>query len=415
MATLLLLIIFASFIGLGLPDSVFGASWPAIYTELGVSYSYANLVTFLTSIGSATASIFSVKIIQKIGTGKTAVISNLLCAVAILGISFSEEILFIVLLSVPLGLGAGAIDSALNNYVALNYKSSQMSFLHAFYGLGITASPFLMFLAINGLDSWRIGYRLVFYILLGISVLTVIALPLWGKVSKSRLNESENNAEVKQAEPETDYFGFKNAVKMPAVRVLCLAFFSSVGIEFVLNGWGSTYFFNVKNLGKDFAALVMTFYYLGMTLGRFLSGLITKKIAPMTVVKIGQIIVGVGIVLVLLPLNYIFSVVGIALIGLGNGPFFPNLTYLTPINFGRNKSQAVISAQMFSSTFGGAVAPVLFGLIAHFNVALLPVFILVLWLIVVTVLIVFSKKHLPKLLAEKTMESRCFSDNDLKD
>lgn len=397
MATVLLFVIFASFIGLGLPDSIFGASWPAIYTELNISYSYANFVTFLTCIGSAIASIFSVKIIKKFGTGLTTVISNLLCTLAILGISFSNNVVFIILLSLPLGLGAGAIDSGLNNYVALHYKASHMSFLHCFYGLGVSASPFLMFLALSGLGSWRAGYRLVFGILLAISIVTIIALPLWGRVASKNINKTQEQTEPVKEEKEIN-FGFVDAIKMPSVRVSWAIFLFSVGLEFVIGGWGSTYFFNIKNLTKDFSAFVMTFYYLGITLGRFVSGILSKKLLPMSIIKLGQCVVIVGIILLFLPFSTVLSVIGLVLIGVGNGPLFPNLTYLTPIHYGVKKSQAVISVQMFASTFGAAVLPVLFGVVAHFSLAIFPFAVLVFGALMIIFTFLYNKKYLPKII-----------------
>lgn len=179
MTYLLLLIIYIGFIGLGLPDSLFGAAWPAIYDEFGLPLSMGSVITIITTLGTTLSSMKSAVVIKRFGTGKVAVLSTLLTAIAILGISLTGSFWFICLCAIPLGLGAGSIDTALNNYVSQHYTASQMSFLHCFYGIGVTVSPLLLAHAMEGDGGWRGGYASAFWLQAGITV-AVAALFLIG-------------------------------------------------------------------------------------------------------------------------------------------------------------------------------------------------------------------------------------------
>ena len=263
MITILFIIISIIFVGLGLPDSLFGSAWPAIYKELQLPISYANFVTMLISSGTVLASFFSARIIQKLGTGITTALSTMLSTFAILGFSFSNSMIWFCLLALPLGIGAGAIDAALNNYVAVHYSAKYMSFLHSFYGLGVTLTPFLMSLALTQNNDWRLGYRIIFYVMAGITVISFIALPLWKKVSAT--------PQAQEKEQPTKTLSFRQLIKMPAVRISWIVFFTSVALEFTCGIWGCTYLVESEGLTQALSAKIQTLYYLGITVGRFVS------------------------------------------------------------------------------------------------------------------------------------------------
>jgi len=356
MATFILIIIYCAFIGLGLPDSVFGPAWPSIYTEFNLPIAYQSIVTIITCICTVTTSIFSAKIISKFGTGLTTAVSTALTAAALLGFSFTPDFIWMCLLCVPLGLGAGSIDAALNNYVALHYKASHMSFLHCFYGVGVTFSPFLMSMALKTFDSWRMGFRLVFYIQAAITLLCIIAIPLWGKVK-------ENSKNVDDFKPNTK---ISEVVKIKRLRIIWLVFTGSCAIEFVCGYWSSTYFVEAKGISFDTAALFTMFYYGGIAIGRFVSGFLVKKFKSWGIVLVGELITLSAILLILLPLPYYFTVVGLVMIGLGNGPLFPNLAHLTPEHFGKENSQVAMGTQMAAGYIGTTFMPLLFSVLAQY-------------------------------------------------
>ena len=384
MITLLFIVILTTFIGLGLPDSLLGSAWPAIYQDFNVPISYANIISFLISTGTVLSSLFSARLINKFGTGVVTAASTILTSVCILGFSLSSSIVWLCLLAFPLGTGAGSIDAALNNYVAIHYSSTHMSLLHTFYGVGVSLSPFLMSLALGKDNNWRLGYVTVFYILAGISLITIISLPLWKKI-KAKETPEQSFTPVS--------LSLKSLAKMPAVRTAWIMFFASVALEFTCGIWGSSYMVLSENLSESDGAAFLTLYYIGMTLGRFTSGLVSKKIHPQKTVYIGYSFVVVAILTLFLPVPAIIKGFALFFIGFGNGPTFPNLTYLTPINFGKEISQSVIGTQMACCNLGILIMPPVFGFLAgSVGTWLFPPFIAVLCAVMVIMTIVYDKQ-----------------------
>ncbi len=363
MSTLLLIVIYITFIGLGIPDSLFGTAWPAIYSAFGVAISHANFVTSIVSGGTILSSLLSTRLIKCFGTAKVTAVSTAMTAGALLGFSIAPNIIFLCLFAVPLGIGAGAIDTALNNYVALHYRAVHMNFLHCFYGIGVSLSPYLMSLMLSATGNWRQGYQTVFWVQLGIAIMTIISIPLWKKVNSTDSYEEENALVI----------GIIDLLKDLKVRRVCLVFLGSCAIEYTCGVWGSTFLVTEKQMAVDAAAKVIMFYYIGMALGRFSSGILALKCTSQQMIKIGQCITLIAIALLLLPLSPIATSGALFLIGLGNGPIFPNMIHLTPENFGKERSQAVVSIQMSASYISILLAPVLFGLLAQFiSLALFP-------------------------------------------
>lgn len=363
MSTLLLIVIYITFIGLGIPDSLFGTAWPAIYSAFGVAISHANFVTSIVSGGTILSSLLSTRLIKCFGTAKVTAVSTAMTAGALLGFSIAPNIIFLCLFAVPLGIGAGAIDTALNNYVALHYRAVHMNFLHCFYGIGVSLSPYLMSLMLSATGNWRQGYQTVFWVQLGIAIMTIISIPLWKKVNSTDSYEEENALVI----------GIIDLLKDLKVRRVCLVFLGSCAIEYTCGVWGSTFLVTEKQMAVDAAAKVIMFYYIGMALDRFSSGILALKCTSQQMIKIGQCITLIAIALLLLPLSPIATSGALFLIGLGNGPIFPNMIHLTPENFGKERSQAVVSIQMSASYISILLAPVLFGLLAQFiSLALFP-------------------------------------------
>lgn len=368
MATFLLIVIYISFIGLGIPDSLFGTAWPAIYTEFNLPISSASFVTMTVSACTVISSLASAAAINRFGTNKVVAASTVLSAVTLLCFSFADSFLWLILLAIPHGFAAGCIDSGLNNYVALHYNAMQMNFLHCFYGIGVSVSPFLMSVALGADNDWQGGYRTMFLFQAVISLITVLALPLW--------NKAHPKTEVsKEDVPRT--VSILQLMKIPEVRAVWIMFITTCAVEITAGAWSSTFLVNSRNMTAEAAARVVTLFYIGLTLGRFLSGLLAKKLAMWRLVQLGVGVVFLGILLVLLPLPAEIVFAGLFLIGLGVGPTFPNLTQLTPINFGRDISQSVIGSQMAVSYFGIMFLPPLFGLLAqHLSTDIFPWFLL---------------------------------------
>jgi MFS family permease len=353
MATLLVIIIFVTYIGLGIPDSLFGTAWPAIYTEFDLPISYSNFVTGLMYTGTIISSLLSAKLTKKLGTPLVVALSTFLTAVAIFGFSFSKNLFMLCLCTIPLGLGAGAIDNVLNSYVALNYKATHVNFLHCSYGVGVTLSPFLMSFALKNSNDWQGGYRTMFVFQLTLTLMCFLSIPVWKKVK-----------EQKAIEDETRVVSIPDLLKIPIARASLVIYFGSCAIESICLAWGSTFLVNSKGLTPDKAAAMITFYFIGMTLGRFLSGVFANQISPKKIIVIGECVVLFAIILTFSK-NSIIATVGLSLIGLGNGPVFPNMTHLTPVHMGREISQSFIGLQGAVSYGSILLSQITFGLLAE--------------------------------------------------
>lgn len=373
MATILLVFIYIFYIGLGVPDSLLGAAWLAIYSELSVPVSYASFISSIISCGTVFSSLFSTRVIAKLGTPRVTVLSTSLTAIALLGFSCSHNFLWLCICGIPLGIGAGSIDTALNNYVALHYTSMQINFLHCFYGVGVTISPYLMSLALSDNMNWRGGYRTVFFIQLTIAALSVISLPIWKK--------------VKQALPQEEpirVLSLSQMLRRRKIWASCGVFLGISSLESTCLIWGSTYLSESVGMSADVAAALITFYFIGMTVGRLLSGLLTIKYSDWQIIFSGQAVIFVAIILLLMQTNAIITALGLFLIGLGNGPIFPNITHLTPGLYSKETSQSIIGIEMAFSNLSIMLTPILFGVVTTYTgVAIFPKFLLIMFLIMI--------------------------------
>ena len=384
MATLLLVIIYIAFIGLGIPDSLFGTAWPAIYRDFGAPVYMGSIVSALVSSGTILCSFFSARIIKKFGTAAVSLVSTAITAAALLGFRFAPNIYWMFLLAFPLGIGAGAIDTALNNYVALHYKAVHMNFLHCFFGIGVTAGPFFLSFALSGEAGWRGGYTVNACIQIDITLILLFSLPLWKKVRHTSHS----------AEEEQEIIGFSKLIKRRKVRCACLMFLTSCGIEVTSGMWGSTFLVEAKGLETAAAAGFMTLYYFGIAFGRFLSGILSGRLAPLKMVKIGQTLVGIAIFLLFLPLPSMATGAVLFLIGCGIGPMYPNLLYNTPYAFGQKLSASVIAVQMTASYVGILGAPFLFGLLAqNISAGLFPIYLTVIFVLMTVASLLFKKEQ----------------------
>lgn len=375
MATLLLIIIYISFIGLGIPDSLLGTAWPAIYTDFRLPISFASFVSIIISSGTIVSSLISAYVINRFGTNKVSAFSTAMTALALFGFSISGDFLLLCLFAIPLGLGAGAIDTALNNYVSLHYSATHMSFLHCFYGIGVTVSPYILSLVINSNAGWRGGYRIAFGIQLGIAAILFCTLPVWKKAHRQDSHGTGQGAKT---------LPLGKIARIPGVKLMWCLFITSCAIECTCGGWGSTYLVEYKHMDAVQAARMIMLYYMGMALGRFLSGVLATQLDSWQIIRIGQWILGIALVILPLPAAPGVSAVCLFMVGLGNGPMFPNFNYLTPQNFGTDISQSVMGTQMAMSYIGIMLAPAVCGVLGQFiNMGIFPVYLLVFYVVMI--------------------------------
>ncbi len=361
---LLLALIYLAFISLGLPDSLLGSGWPVMHGELGVPVAFMGVVSMVISGGTIVSSLMSDRLTRKLGTRVVTVVSVFLTVVALFGFSFSNRFWMLIVFAVPYGLGAGAIDAALNNYIALHYKAKHMSWLHCFWGVGTIISPFIMGFALTR-SVWNDGYRIVGFIQLAIAMLLLATLPVWKVNKKTEIKEQKS-------------VGLVGALKIKGVPFLLIGFFAYCALEATAMGWASTYFVEVRGVSAERAAIFASLFYIGITVGRFISGFITDKVGDRRMIIIGTVIMIAGIACVLIPVSsYIPAVIGFVVIGLGCAPVYPCIIHSTPDNFGAENSGAVIGIQMASAYLGSTFVPPLFGLLGNaVGFTLMPLYLL---------------------------------------
>ena len=362
MYLLLLAIIYIAFISLGLPDSLLGAAWPTIRSDFGVPLSYMGMVSMIISGGTIVSSLLSERLTKKFSTKIVTTVSVFLTAVALFGFSTSTEFYQLCLWGIPYGLGAGAIDATLNNYVALHYSSKHMSWLHCFWGVGTIISPYIMSYALAH-TVWTDGYRMVSYIQFGIVVVLVLALPLW------KINQAAD-AKVESAKA----LGLKGALKIKGVPYLLLAFLSYCAAESTTMLWASSYLEGTRGASAEEAAAFGALFFIGMTIGRFLAGFVSDKIGDNRMIRLGTAIALGGVLCIAVPVK-IVSLIGFVIIGLGCAPVYPCIIHSTPTNFGAENSQGIIGIQMESAYVGSTFMPPVFGILAnHMSLKLMPVY-----------------------------------------
>ncbi|KAB2331367.1 MFS transporter [Bacillus mesophilum] len=399
MTTILLVIIYLAFISLGLPDSLLGAAWPVMQSDLGASLETAGFLFMTIAGGTIISSLFSGKLLKRFGTGRVTFVSVLMTAGALLGFHFAPSVVWLVICAIPLGLGAGAVDAGLNDYVAINYKAHHMSWLHCFWGVGATLGPIIMAQFMMGENSWRSGYFVISGIQFALVIILLFTLPLWNRVTKNRniivkeeateLNGVTNDEEEKVHKP----------LQIKGVKLALASFLFYCGVEATMGLWGSSFLVNVKGLSAATAAGWVSLYYAGITVGRFITGFITFKLSNRTLIRSGQIIALIGAIILFLPLPSIFSLVGFIIVGFGLAPIFPCMLHETPTRFGKKHSQTIMGYQMAVAYTGTTFMPPLIGFIAsHSTIGIFPMCLL----IFVAVMLLSSEK-LNSLLNKKVL------------
>ena len=367
MYSLLLAVIYLIFVSLGLPDSLLGSGWPVMQAAFGVPSSYAGYVSMAISFMTIISALISPRMIRRFHTKWIVIVSIFLTVMGLFGFSLSSTYAMLFLFVLPYGLGAGAIDASVNHYVANNYSSSVMNFLHCFYGLGAVISPNIMALALSR-ARWNEGYRWTAYIQLGILLVCILSLPLWKQNENKTANENESGA------------GIREALKLPGVILTLVAFFAYCSGEATCFLWTSSYFAGVKQgLSDGLIASFGSLIFGGLMLGRLISGFISDKLGDRQLIRIGIAVEFVGILLVLLPIkHYLPAAIGFVIIGTGMGPVYPAIQHMAPANFGKKYSAAVIGLQMASAYLGSTFMPMVFGhLQQHIGIGIMPVYLLI--------------------------------------
>ena len=366
MINLLLAVIYLSFISLGLPDSLLGSAWPVMYGELGVPVSYAGIISMIIALGTILSSLESDRLTGKLGAGKVTAISVAMTAVALLGFSYSHSFLALCLWAVPYGLGAGSVDAALNNYVALHYASRHMSWLHCMWGVGASTGPYIMGYAMTSGGNWHVGYGYMGMFQIVLTIILIFSLPLW------------KNRQVEKDEVKAKALKLSEVFKISGAKEIMITFFCYCALEQTTGLWASSYLTLNKGISIDKAARFAAIFYIGITIGRAVSGFVTMKLNDTAMIRLGEVIAFFGILILMFSFKESISLAGLVIIGFGCAPIYPCIIHSTPALFGAEKSQAIIGVQMASAYIGTLLMPPIFGFIAeHINISLYPFFLLI--------------------------------------
>ncbi len=372
MSTILLLMIYLAFISLGLPDSLLGASWPAMQPEWEAPLGLAGLLSITVTVGTIVSSLGSAAVIRRFGTGRVTLVSVVMTAAALLGFSYAPSILWLMLFAIPLGLGGGAVDAGLNHYVAARYKAHHMSWLHCFWGVGATVGPMIMAAFLSGGASWRDGYLGVAVVQFAVVLLLIVSLPLWGRAGKRGEDAAEDTA---PSEPIHDRGAAVKPRNAKAVKYALASFLFYCGIETTVGLWGSSYLLQVKGLPADEAAFWVSAYFAGITIGRFVTGFVTFKASNRLLIRAGQLAEIAGTLILLLPLPTGFALCGLLIVGLGLAPIFPCMLHETPVRFGEAHAGRIMGYQMAVAYTGSTLIPPFLGWLAGIaTIGILPIY-----------------------------------------
>ena len=378
MTTLLLIIIYFAFISLGLPDSLLGSIWPIAHRELGVPLAWSGPIFMIISLGTVVSSLFSDRLTRRLGAGLVTVLSVALTALALFGFGISTSYWMLCLWAVPYGLGAGSIDAALNNYVALHFKSRHMSWLHCMWGIGASTGPYIMNMILTQGGTWHQGYQTISLIQLILTAVVMLSLPLW---KKQRL---VSDANTKNSNSPSHALSLREIFALRGAKEVMITFFAYCALEQTAGLWASSYLSNFRGIDPVTAAGYASLFYLGITGGRAISGFITFLLNDSQMIRLGQGIAALGLLLLLFAPIDALSLAGLVIIGLGCAPIYPSIIHSTPAHFGTDKSQAVIGVQMASAYLGNVFMPPLFGLIARYtSIALYPVYLILLLILMI--------------------------------
>ena len=374
MATLLLPIIYLAFISLGLPDSLLGSAWPVLHHELNVPVSYAGIISMIIAFSTVISSLNSDRLTKKFGAGLVTAVSVAITCLSLFGFSVSHSFWLLCLIAIPYGLGGGSVDAALNNYVALHYKSRHMSWLHCMWGVGAASGPYLMGFALSRQNSWNMGYRYVGFFQVVLTAILFVSLPIW----KTRKNENQVSESVESKQP-SKVLSLKEILSIKGAKPIMLCFFCYCAVEQTTGLWAASYLNIFKGIEAETASFFASLFYTGITVGRAINGFVTMKFSDKALIRIGQGIIASGILMLLIPGSDILALAGFIIIGLGCAPIYPCVIHSTPATFGEDKSQAIVGVQMASAYIGTTFMPPLFGLISKYiSISLLPLYLTVL-------------------------------------
>lgn len=370
MIILLLIIIYLSFVGLGLPDALLGSAWSIMQVDIGATAEMAGYISLTVSLFTVISSLFASRLLHRFGTGKVTLFSILSTTLALFGFSLSNDLIFLIILGIPLGLGAGSVDAALSNYVALHFKAKHMNWLHCFWGIGAMTGPIIMSMSLNNDNNWRAGYVSIAVILTVIVLILLGSLSLWKIFEKGKIAESHDEKLISNRE----------AMRIPGVKPSMMSMLCYNGSETAAGLWMASFFIASKGVSPGTAAALTSLFYIGIIIGRIISGFLSSTISSKHLIRYGGLVGCFGLLIVILPLPYWVTAGALFIVGFGGAPIYPSIVHATPERFGEKASSSVIGLEMASAYTGSTLIPLSMGIIAaQFGMNMVPIILLVLF------------------------------------
>ena len=383
MFSLLLPIIYLSFISLGLPDGLLGSAWPTMYPALGVPVSWSGIIFMIISVGTVVSSLQSDRMTKRFGTGKVTAVSVAMTAAALFGFASCCSFWGLCLWAVPYGLGAGSVDASLNNYVAVHYESKHMSWLHCMWGIGATVGPYIMGAILGGGGVWNAGYRTIGIVQVILVAVLFLSLPIWKGRNGETAEDGGQSAPLK----------LKDVFAISGAKEIMITFFCYCALEQTAGLWAASYLVLDRGIDAETAASFASMFYLGITLGRLVNGFIAMRLSDHVMIRMGLSVIAGGLVLMLLPMGHVCALMGLVVVGVGCAPVYPCIIHSTPEHFGAERSQALVGVQMASAYVGTSLMPPLFGLVANrVSISLFPVYLLGLLILMAVMYFRMQKK-----------------------
>jgi len=358
LSVFVLLLIYAAFVSLGLPDGILGAAWPQMRTEFGVALNDNWLMLTLGTAGGLFSSFMSGLGLRHLGVGRVLVLTTILTGCVIVGYALSPSYAVVTGLAFLLGLGNGSIDTGLNHFVASNLSSRHMNWLHAFWGVGISLGTLIVsgVLAVEG--TWRNAYFVVGAIQLSLAIAFLVG---FRSLPKADTTESARDQRV-------EHPGFRATLALPASWASMAAFFVYCGLECATGLWIASVLHDGRGWSMQAAGLMVTIFWSSLTVGRFLMGVVSGRTTPAKIVQGATLGVICGTALIAASsavsgstIGGLVTAFGLLLTGLCLSPIFPMLMHDTPRCVGKEHSVNLIGFQAGSGTLGFAILPIVIG------------------------------------------------------
>jgi fucose permease len=373
-----LIISFACFVCLGLPDSVLGVAWPSLRQEYFLPQSGLGMVLIAVGTGYLTTSFNMGYLVQRLGLGRLLTLGTFFIASGLTGYVLSSSWGFFLGCAFVAGMGVGSIHGGLNAYAAEHFSGRQVNWMHACYGLGATIGPLIMTTAIRQTGTWRWGYTIVAVCMLGMTVAFALTRRRWlttGQPVSSQPPPPNPQSPAPIPHPPATML---TALRNPLVRLQIGLFFLYTGVEVTTGQWSFTLLTEARGVDITQAGIWVSAYWAFLMIGRILFGLLVSWLPMTQLVRLSMVGVILGTTLLALRGGAAVSLFGLTLLGFTLAPIFPCLIKQTPERVGKRLATFAVGFQVSAATLGIMIVPSFTGLLVQwYNLEMVGVVLIV--------------------------------------